>query len=187
MIQNNIQYERIGLATEKSDFLTGLPLNNSGAITGDSKMSKLIPLTQGQFAIIDAENYKWLNQFRWHAQWSKNTKSFYAVRKSRKENGKQYQIYIHREILGLKRGDKRQSDHKNHNPLDNRISNLRIVTYQQNQFNQKNPKGYRWHKVAKKYQARIRVNDKLIHLGLFCTSKEARKAYIKAKKIYHKF
>ena len=38
MINSNIQFERIGLATEKSDILTGLPLNNSGTITGDSKM-----------------------------------------------------------------------------------------------------------------------------------------------------
>ena len=38
MINSNIQFERIGLATEKPDFLTGLPLNISGAITGDSIM-----------------------------------------------------------------------------------------------------------------------------------------------------
>jgi len=146
---------------------------------------KQIPLTQGQYAIVDDEDYEWLNQWKWFAEW-KNTKSYYARRYNGLINGKEHKIYMAREILGLKRGDKRQADHENHITLNNCRSNLRIVTHSQNQWNKTNPRGYHWHKRKKKYQAQIRLNGKSIHLGDFQTAEEAHNAYLEAKKIYHK-
>lgn len=140
-----------------------------------------IKLTQGQFAIVDAKNYKWLSQYKWFVIWNKDTKSFYAARKSGN-----YTISMAREILGLKKGDKHQADHINHSTLDNQISNLRIVTCQQNDLNRKNTKGYYWNKRGKKYYARINVNGKVIHLGCFNTPEEAHSAYLKVKEKYHK-
>lgn len=153
---------------------------------GKGNKMKRIKLIQGQFAIVDYKNYKWLNQWKWFAHWDKTAKSFYAVRQDKRINGRQHPISMSREILGLKRGDKRQSDHINHKTLDNREANLRIVTNQQNHFNRKNPKGYCWHRRDKKYQASIGVNGKKIHLGLFDTTREARNSYLKAKEKYHK-
>lgn len=147
---------------------------------------KRISLTQGQFAIVDAKNYECLNQWKWCAWWNKFTKSFYAIRNGKNKEGKQYPIYMAREILELRKGDKRQSDHENHNTLDNRELNLRIVTCQQNSFNHKNPKGYYWSKARRKYYAQITLNGKAMHLGYFGTAKEAHNAYLEAKKKYHK-
>jgi len=96
---------------------------------------KQITLTQGQYAIVDDWNYEWLNQWKWCAGWAKNTKSYYAMRRAKGEFDRYYTIRMHREILGLKKGDRRQADHINHNTLDNRESNLRIVNNQQNCFN----------------------------------------------------
>ena len=76
-------------------------------------------------------------------------------------------------------------DHINQDKLDNRFENLRLVTRQQNAFNNK-AKGYSWHKNKNKWQASIRLNGKLYHLGLFSTQEEARQAYLKAKSIMHK-
>ena len=76
-------------------------------------------------------------------------------------------------------------DHKNTNPLDNRIENLRILTHQQNQWNN-NAKGYTWHKQKNKWQAQIRINYKSKNLGLFDNEEDARQAYLKAKELYHK-
>lgn len=146
---------------------------------------KRILLTQDEFAIVDDKNYNWLNQWKWCVQWSKHTNSFYARRMSKFKEGKQYPISMVREILGLKRGDKRQADHRNHNTLDNRESNLRVVSSQQNNFNREDVKGYCWNKARKKYMAYIGVNGKQIHLGLFKTAKEAYNAYLKAKRKYH--
>jgi hypothetical protein len=76
-------------------------------------------------------------------------------------------------------------DHINRNRRDNRISNLRIVTYQENSFNT-NCKGYTFDKRSSKWRAQIRINNKIIRLGRFNTEFEANKAYLDAKKIYHK-
>ena len=75
-------------------------------------------------------------------------------------------------------------DHKDQNKQNNNISNLRVVTAQQNQFN-RNAKGYSWYKKANKWQAYIMLNRKQIHLGHFDTEEEARNTYLEAKKKYH--
>ena len=148
---------------------------------------KRIPLTQGQFAIVNDDIYEYLNQFKWYALWNNHTKSFYAVRKEKWKTGKWHTIPMAREILDLQYGDNRQADHIDHNTLDNRILNLRVVTCQQNQFNHKNPKGYSWCKTRQKYQAQIRINGKNTSLGRFKTAAEAHIAYLEAKNLYHKF
>jgi len=76
-------------------------------------------------------------------------------------------------------------DHRDGNPSNNQIENLRITTGQGNQWNQVRAKGYSWNKKAKKWQAKIRVNGKLIHLGHFNTEEEAHQAYLAAKLIHH--
>ena len=132
------------------------------------------------------KDYEWLNQWKWCANWSNHTKSFRVVRDGKTKNGKRYLISMAREILGLKYGDKKQADHKDHNTLDNNRLNLRIVTNQQNHFNRNNPKGYSWNKPRQKYLASIKLNGKRIHLGLFQTTREAHNAYLIAKEKYHK-
>ena len=91
---------------------------------------KRIPLTQGKFALVDEEDYEWLNQWKWHYnngyatrnQWDPITK-------------KQIKILMHRLIM--KSSEDMQVDHANHNTLDNRKSNLRIVSYSNNLKNRK--------------------------------------------------
>ena len=73
-------------------------------------MSRKIPLTQGQFAIVDDADYEDLMRFNWCANKRPNGR-WYAERAVRKPNGKQTIEYMHRRILGLKPGDKRDTDH----------------------------------------------------------------------------
>ena len=143
-----------------------------------------IPLTQGQFALVDDDDFEELSQFKWYAQWNPHTQSFYAMRNIRLTNGKPATERMARRILGLERGDKRQADHLNHQTLDNRRENLRIVTATQNKRNNRT-KGYSWHKRDKKFHAQIRVNGVRRHLGLYDSPAEARDAYLKAKRVYH--
>lgn len=150
-----------------------------------------IPLTQGQVALVNDSDYEFLSQWKWYAL-KQRLGNFYAVRNSpweyrEGENRKHFLILMHREILGLERGDRRQGDHQNHNTLDNRRDNVRICTQQQNNMNQKPSlnttsqfKGIHWYNHYKRWVASIRKDGKLKHLGYFDIEEDAALAYDKA-------
>lgn len=76
-------------------------------------------------------------------------------------------------------------DHINGIKYDNRICNLREVTYSENSWNQKkNARGYSAVRNGL-YQSRIRINGKLKSLGYYKNTDDARNAYLEAKKRYH--
>lgn len=81
-------------------------------------------------------------------------------------------------------------DHKNGNGLDNRRSNLRLATTQQNNFNvgitKRNTSGYKGVYPARNgFVATIRKSGKLYHGGTFKTALEAAKKYNELAKQYH--
>lgn len=41
---------------------------------------RIIPLSKGQVAIVDVEDYERLAKYKWHAGWNPHTNSFYAKR-----------------------------------------------------------------------------------------------------------
>ncbi len=102
---------------------------------------------------------------------------------------------MHREILGLRPGDGKITDHKNHNGLDNHESNIRLCTNQQNTQNKKpyvfsksGYKGVYWYKKVRKWQVHIRVNGTLLHLGYFNKEEDAARTYDKkAKELFGEF
>lgn len=78
-------------------------------------------------------------------------------------------------------------DHKNRNPYDNRIANLRLATGSQNNANcnprKHNKSGYKgvsWNARHKKWYAFITVNGRAKYLGHFTDKAEAARAYDKA-------
>jgi hypothetical protein len=150
-------------------------------------MSKQIPLTQGQFAIVDDEDYEELSKFKWHALPKYNSKMLYAARNSPREPGeKRSKIYMAIEIMKPRKG--LVVDHINHNTLDNRKENLRNVTQSQNIRNcipRKSASGFRGVSIINnKFRAQIRVNLKMVYLGLFINPKDAANAYEKAAEMY---
>lgn len=152
---------------------------------------KQIELTQGQIALVDDADFEELSKYKWQANYFKHTNSFYATRHTPAIKGKHYVIYMHRQILGLERGDSRQADHINHITLDNRQSNLRICTRQQNEMNRKpnrnttsQYKGVCWDKARRKWRALIYLNGVSKHLGFFQDEEAAARAYNEAAKKY---
>lgn len=154
------------------------------SVTQPSDQSyRLIPLTQGQNAIVDADDFERLSQWNWCAAWAEGTQSFYAM--AWRQGGGH--IRMHAKVIECPRG--MFIDHKNHDTLDNRKSNLRLCTYTQNLQNQMrrttNSSGFKGvYKYGAKWTAHIRVNKKKIHLGTFTTSEAASLAYKEAAKHY---
>jgi len=131
-------------------------------------MVKKIKLTQEQYALVDDEDFEYLNQFKWHAHWFKNTSSYYAERTIQKNN-RTRTILMSRVIKKPSKG--LQVHHKNHDTLDNRRCNLEIVTNRKNNQHRKNhglwPVGIYWHNQSKKFHSRIYINGKRKSLGYF--------------------
>jgi len=148
---------------------------------------KEIQLTQGKVALVDDQDYEYLNRWKWCAH--KNRKTFYADR-SVVENGKRTTVAMH-QVLARLMEFKHTADHINRNGLDNRRDNLRDATSKQNQENcsvrEDNTSGHIgvcWHKLGSKWEARIQNHGNRIYLGLFEKLEDAVRARNKAEKKY---
>ena len=141
--------------------------------------TRIIYLTNGYEAIVDAEDYEELNKHKWY--YSKG----YAIRCARNIKGGQRTILMHR--VANQTPDGSQTDHINCDKLDNRKANLRTVTNQQNQMNKGRDKdnsskykGVSWHKTNKKWRSRIKANGDHKLLGMFKNEDDAARAYNEA-------
>lgn len=143
---------------------------------------KEIPLTQGKVALVDDDDYKHINQWKWFA-WRSKVNTYYARRSSGKAPH-QTTIHMHRVIMGVS-GDM-EVDHIDGNGLNNQRSNLRVCTHKQNAGNKKlrSDNALRYKGVTKswrRYLACIQGKDKgFERLGSFKTPEEAARAYDKA-------
>lgn len=142
--------------------------------------TRLIPLSQGKFALIDASDYDFLIQRKWRCQ--KNYNNFYAAGFQYIGKYKYKKIYMHRLILNTP--EDMHVDHINMDGLDNRRCNLRLVTKSQNMMNgnshrgsSSSYKGVSWYKRKQKWQAKIQVNGRQIFLEYFTSETEAALAY----------
>lgn len=159
---------------------------------------KKIKLTQGKYALVDDEDFEYLNQWKWCAQ--KIGSIYYAKRGydwNKKKKCWNEILSMHRVILGLHKGDGVCTDHIDGNGLNNRRCNLRACTKQQNQMNQGSKVGTSKYKgvgvvpdsvSVKKWRARICINRNQKYLGYFDSEIEAAKAYdVAAKELFGEF
>jgi hypothetical protein len=88
---------------------------------------------------------------------------------------------MHRQVMGLGVGDGCEVDHINRDKLDNRRSNLRLVTHSQNMQNLgphpgKGFRGVTWFKVQQRWRARAQVDGVVHFLGYHDSEKAAARA-----------
>ena len=132
--------------------------------------------SKGEEFYFDLEDYDLIKDYCWHID-----NKGYVV--SHNPSGS---TLFHRQLLDCK-----CIDHINHNTRDNRKSNLRNVTYSQNQMNTSKRHdntsgitGVDWHKHERMCRARIQVNGKSIMLGYFNSFEDAVKARKEAEEKY---
>ncbi len=147
-----------------------------------------IKLTRGKYAIVDAEDFEKLNQYKWHC-----TYNGYACRSvyiSGIKNKKQVYVFMHNTVCPAPAG--KITDHVNRNKLDNRKANLRPATQKQNVWNRRIKKenrktqynGIMWRRDRKKWRVRLTINGRQRTFGHYDDEIEAAKAYDEMAKKY---
>lgn len=147
----------------------------AGHLILGEEMTKEIVLVHGKAkALVDDEDYERMSQISWVYN------GRYAVHWGWK-NGKRHGMLMHRLIANTPPG--MQTDHVNHDTLDNRRQNLRVCTPKQNGRNRRstNPTGYKGvrHR-CKRWSAEIRIDGNKTFLGTFDSPEEAARAYDRA-------
>ena len=132
---------------------------------------RMIPLTDGGYAYVDAADYEWLRQWKWHLD------NGYPARS---EKGKV--IYMHRQIMQPPKG--MVVDHVDGNKANNCRTNLRTCTCLENARNHRKRsgsssvfKGVFYDKRKHKWAARCEYRRERIWLGYYDTEVEAARAY----------
>lgn len=143
---------------------------------------KMIPLSKGKaFAQVDDADYEWLTQWKWQVN-----NSGYALRVTNRGGRGQYvTLLMHRVILDAPDG--LPVDHINRDRLDNRRSNIRVVTNAENNrrrgHDRRNRSGFRgvsWNRRDGIWQVKITVDNKVRHVGQYDDLIEAALAYNRA-------
>jgi hypothetical protein len=138
---------------------------------------------------MDTADVAFAERHTWYAQWHRHTRSFYVSTTLRTPTGKATG-QLHRMLLAPE-DPSAQIDHRNGVTLDNRRSNLRLATAEENNRNrgaQRNNTsgvpGVSWHKRHQRWRVHIKVNGKQIHLGYYDARDEAIAARLAAEDKY---
>ena len=120
-------------------------------------------------AIIDTNDIELVKPYKWHIKRSRNTS--YCV-----SSVKGHKLFLHRLITGYN-GDK-DVDHIDHDGLNNRKVNLRVVEHKQNLLNQHNYNNGVYQVRSGRFRASIAPDGKTVYLGTYDTFEEAKTARV---------
>lgn len=134
----------------------------------------IIVLTDNKYTVIDEEDFEKVSKYTWYACLC--YESWYV----RNTDGGQF---LHQFLMSAPPGW--QVDHINHDTMDNRRGNLRVVTPSENGMNKRKAngtfssqyKGVSWHKGAGKWIVEVRFEGTRHYVGLFTDEHEAAEAY----------
>lgn len=139
---------------------------------------KNVPLTQGQYAIVDDEDYERVTQFKWQCHIDRSGQKY--ARRTDYSNGGKRLVTMHSFIKPPPVG--MINDHRDGNGLNNQKTNLRECTRSQNCMNRRSRqphgfKGIAFNRQLQKWVAFIRTKGHTYHLGVFIEPISAARAY----------
>lgn len=136
-----------------------------------------IALHGGKYALVSIEDKSKLDGIRWYVDnYGYAVGYVIPLRKM---------VKMHRWILNAPKD--RVVDHLNHDRLDNRRNNLRLITTELNSGHRKNkPKGVYYIKKKGKYLSQFCKNGKFKYVGWFSNKDEAEEAFNLAWENYQK-
>lgn len=139
-----------------------------------------ITLSTGDVVLVDDDDVRLLSGYRWYLHAPKAANVRYAAANIKDDSGKRRTVGMHRLLMEPGKGF--EVDHINGNGLDNRRSNLRIVTRRQNLQNQRKAcaTASRYRGVYRnrgRWCARITLDYKAFYLGSFASEEAAAAAY----------
>ena len=145
---------------------------------------KKIQMYGGRFAVVDDEDFDFINQWTW-VYHNRGYAYRYEYSRKRGMDGEQSRrrIFMHHLIVGRMPG--LETDHINRNKLDNRRSNLRNVTRAENMRNRatRSKSGIKnIYPSDKNWIVKFSDNYKPVYVGYFTTLKSAIKARDEAMK-----
>lgn len=164
--------------------------------------AKPILLSSGHLIWVSPEDYEHLSLHKWSISQNgrKDRNLKFYIHRHGYQGSKQIKIYLHREVLGLMRGDGKKVDHIDGDTLNNTRENLRIATSGGNSANRckqkaygKSPTSSRFKGVTRlknrdRWKASICNEGKQHFLGSFTEEKLAALAYDDAaQKFYGEF
>lgn len=150
------------------------------------RLSMGIPLTQGKIAWIDVSDFPLVKDFTWCAQRPRRTHlTSYAIRRRPASQSGAYIIRMHNWITGWP-----LVDHVDGDGLNNRRSNLRQATSQQNSANaqphSRRSSIYKGLRQERNGHWTARVQRR--HIGTFATQEQAARAYdVEALRVFGEF
>jgi hypothetical protein len=146
----------------------------------------------GRVALVDDADYELVAPYSWRvAERIRNGRpSGPYAHTTYRRNGRQVGLLMHKLITGWP-----QTDHRNHDGLDNQRSNLRPASGGQNHGNQRPTlrassrwKGVSWDRQTRRWRATIRKDGACRHLGRFGSEEDAARAYdAAAREVFGEF
>jgi hypothetical protein len=129
----------------------------------------------------------------WTVAWREDCNTFYVMGSMTRLDGRTKKHLLHRWINNVNKGI--EIDHFDHNGLNNTDNNLRLATSSENKQNKKSARsdstsgirGVFWNKHHNRWMAKIKVDGKQIHVGLFKDIGEAERAVKEARRKYMPF
>lgn len=151
-------------------------INNSKIISREIVCLNL----KGNDVLIEYKDLKHFGEFKFFIVKKAGSKTKYVAANLKRADGSKRTIYLHQLIMNAPKGY--EVDHINNNGLDNRKSNLRVVTHMTNQNNlplkdNKKFRGIYFCNTRSAWTAQVVFNKKRKSLGSYNTPEEAAIAW----------